>query len=169
MNVRLLAVVALAGGLGVAEHQEITDAVASRLLLENEHVKIWEADVGPGEDFPLHRHAYDAKPIEVRMRPLVNDRWRAEFRVEKLGLYLFTIEAWIDHFLTWHRDLQKRAKSDVDVQLLIGLAMIRAAAARAKGRDRTRLEHYIGVVEGSDDVADKVHAARRLQGLTGSS
>jgi len=108
----------------------------------------------------LHRHSSDATPTETRMRPLVNDRWRAEFRVETLGLYLFTIEAWIDHFLTWHRDLPKRAKSDLDVQLLIGLAMIRAAAARAKGRDRARLEHYVGVVEGNDDVADKVHAVR---------
>ena len=108
----------------------------------------------------LHRHASEAKPVETRMRGLVNDRWRAEFRVEKLGVYFFTIEAWIDHFLTWHRDLQKRAASDLDVQLLIGLAMIRAAAARAKGRDRTRLEHYVGVIEGDDDVTDKAHALR---------
>jgi len=41
----------------VAEHP--TGPVASKLLLENEDVKIWEADVGPGEDFPLHHHAYD--------------------------------------------------------------------------------------------------------------
>jgi len=108
----------------------------------------------------LHRHAGDARPVETRMRALVNDRWRAELRVEKLGFYLFTIEAWIDHFLTWHRDLQKRAADDLGVQLLIGLEMIRAAAARAKGRDRTRLQHYAGVVEGNDDVADKVHAVR---------
>ncbi len=33
--------------------------VASKLLFENEDVKIWEADVGPGEDFPLHHHTYD--------------------------------------------------------------------------------------------------------------
>lgn len=33
--------------------------VASKLLLENDQVKIWQADVGPGEDFPLHHHAYD--------------------------------------------------------------------------------------------------------------
>ena len=108
----------------------------------------------------LHRHAADRKPVETRMRALVNDRWRADVRVEKLGFYLFAIEAWIDHFLTWHRDLQKRAAADYDVQLLIGLEMIRAAAARAKGRDRTRLEHYAGVVEGSGDAADKVHAVR---------
>jgi hypothetical protein len=47
------------GGRKVAEHQEATGPVASKLLLENEDVKIWQADVGPGEDFPLHHHAYD--------------------------------------------------------------------------------------------------------------
>ena len=41
------------------EHPEAIGPVASKLLLENEHVKIWEADVGPGEDFPLHHHHYD--------------------------------------------------------------------------------------------------------------
>ena len=91
----------------------------------------------------LHRHASDRKSIETRMLPLVNDRWRAEFHVEQLGFYFFSFEAWIDHFLTWYRDLRKRAD---DVQMLIGLEMIRAAAARAKARDRKRLEHYICVI-----------------------
>ncbi len=43
----------------MAEHQEVLGPVASKLVLENDHVKIWEADVGPGEDFPLHHHSYD--------------------------------------------------------------------------------------------------------------
>ena len=43
----------------MAEHQEAMGPVATKLTLENEHIKIWEADVGPGEDFPLHHHAYD--------------------------------------------------------------------------------------------------------------
>lgn len=43
----------------MAEHRGELGPVASKLALENEHVKIWEADVGPGEDFPLHHHAYD--------------------------------------------------------------------------------------------------------------
>ncbi len=108
----------------------------------------------------LHRHTTDKAPAETRMRALVNDRWRAELRVDKLGVYTFTIEAWIDHFLTWHRDLQKRAAADLEMQLRIGLEMIRAAASRAKGRDRTRLEHYIEIIEGDGDVADKVHTVR---------
>ncbi len=105
------------------------------------------------------RHQSEADHHEVRAVPLVNDRWRAELRVERLGFYFFTFEAWVDHFRTWHRDLRKRveaAQLDIDVQLRIGLEMIRAAAARADGRYRKRLEHSIAVIEGSCDVADKV-------------
>lgn len=107
----------------------------------------------------LHRHQSEKKPAEVRMEPLVNDRWRAELRVDRLGFTFFTIEAWVDHFLTWHRDLRKRveaAQLDLDVQLRIGLEMIRAAAARAKARDRKRLERYMAILEGGDSVEDKV-------------
>lgn len=107
-----------------------------------------------------YRHQSETRSTEERMKPLWNDRWRAEIRVEKMGFYLFTIEAWVDHFLTWHRDLRKRVdagQSDIDVQLLSGLEMIRAAAARAKARDRKRLEHYVAILQGDDEIADKVH------------
>jgi starch synthase (maltosyl-transferring) len=103
----------------------------------------------------LHRHQSEKKPIEVRMTPLFNDRWRAEIRVDRLGFTFFTIEAWVDHFLTWHRDLAKRVE-DLDLQLRIGLEMIRAAAARAKARDRKRLERYIAIIEGDGEAEEKV-------------
>ncbi|MCU1231008.1 MAG: alpha amylase catalytic region, partial [Acidobacteria bacterium] len=105
----------------------------------------------------LHRDASQSSLTAVRMRPLENDRWQAAMTVQKLGFYYFTFEAWIDHFLTWHRDLKKRVDaqaSDLDVQLEIGLAMIRAAAARAKGRDRARLEAFAEML-GSDAPVDE--------------
>ena len=105
----------------------------------------------------LHRHESETAQSETRMTALVNDRWRAELPVDRLGSYYFTFEAWIDHFLTWHRDLKKRAEADLDVQLRIGLEMIRAAAERAKDRDRKRFEHYVAVLEGDDEVQDKAH------------
>jgi starch synthase (maltosyl-transferring) len=125
-------------------------------------VVVVEADIfADGHDVisavMLHRHESEKKSVETRLLPLVNDRWRAEFTVDKLGFYYFTFEAWIDHFLTWYRDLRKRAD---EVQMQIGLAMIRAAASRAKARDRKRLEHYIAAIEGDDDLADKVHAVQ---------
>ena len=108
----------------------------------------------------LHRHESDSKHRETRMTPLVNDRWRAELPIEKLGHYFFTIEAWVDHFLGWHRDLQKRDASELEMQLRIGADMIRAAASRAKARDRKRLEHFIATLEGDDEMPDKLHDMR---------
>ena len=109
----------------------------------------------------LHRHESESDWREVRMRPLVNDRWRAEFPVEKLGFHRFTVEAWIDHFLTWHRDLKKRVdggatEEELRVQLLIGLQYVRAAAQRAGSRDRRKLEAVVAGLESDDAVADKI-------------
>jgi starch synthase (maltosyl-transferring) len=85
------------------------------------------------------RHASEKNMREARMTALVNDRWRAELTADQLGFYLYTIEAWIDHFLTWRRDLAKRDADDLDVQLAIGLELVRAAHRRAKGRDKKKL------------------------------
>jgi starch synthase (maltosyl-transferring) len=89
----------------------------------------------------LHRPAADGDWAEVRMRPLVNDRWRAEFRVPALGRHVYTLEAWIDHFHTWSRDLVRRleAGQDVSVDLQIGAALVAAAAGRAAGDDAAAL------------------------------
>ncbi|MEA2570220.1 MAG: hypothetical protein QOI24_2221 [Acidobacteriota bacterium] len=109
----------------------------------------------------LHRHSTERAATTTRMTALPNDRWRAELIVDRLGFYLFTFEAWIDHFLTWHRDLKKRfdagQESEIAVQLRIGLKMIREAATLAKGRERKRLEHYVETIESDDAIADKVH------------
>jgi starch synthase (maltosyl-transferring) len=71
------------------------------------------------------------------MRPLGNDRWRGEFTVTELGRYCYTVEAWIDRFETWRRDLEKRisASQDVSVDLLIGADLIERASARAIPED----------------------------------
>jgi starch synthase (maltosyl-transferring) len=129
-----------------------------------------EADVfADGHDLisavVLHRHDGESEWREVRMRPLIDDRWTAEFPVEKLGFHRFTIEAWIDHFLTWHRDLKKRvdggvSEDELRVQLLIGLAYIRAAAARAGARDRRKLESFAAALGGDDALEEKIEDVR---------
>ena len=90
-----------------------------------------------------YRHESAAEWIEVPMSPLVNDRWRGEFPVTELGHYRFTIEAWVDHFETWSRQLAKRVQAgqDVAVELEVGARMVEAAAARADGatNDAARL------------------------------
>ena len=75
--------------------------------------------------------------IEVPMRPLGNDRWRAEFRVEELGTHRFTVVGWIDAFASWRTALGKKVDAGVEVRvdLRVGARLVRAAAARARGSD----------------------------------
>jgi starch synthase (maltosyl-transferring) len=92
----------------------------------------------------LYRKRGAAQWAETPMHALVNDRWRGEFVAEEMGRYEFTIEAWVDPFQTWRRDLVKRleAKQSVPVDLLIGAGFVEAAAGRAAGDDRQALQAW---------------------------
>jgi starch synthase (maltosyl-transferring) len=123
-----------------------------------ERVRV-EADVfAEGHDelaaVVLYRPADEPGWQESPMRLLVNDRWRGEFTVERMHPHLYTIEAWVDHFHTWARDLLRRleAGQDVTVELRIGAALVKPAARRAGGADAEALQQ----------------AARELVGRRGS-
>jgi starch synthase (maltosyl-transferring) len=90
------------------------------------------------------RHDGDADWVEIAMRPLVNDRWSAEFTVDRIGRHVFTVVAWIDRFVTWQRDLRKRvaAGQDVAIELVTGAELIKQAAEHASGLDRERLGEF---------------------------
>jgi starch synthase (maltosyl-transferring) len=92
---------------------------------------------------------------EIEMEPLGNDRWRAAFPVERLGMYRYTVEGWVDRFRTWRKDLVKRieAEQNVAVDLLIGADLIDAAAQRAHGEDRAQLALWAAELRGGDDLA----------------
>src|SRR5690348_15473849 len=79
----------------------------------------------------LHRREDQGAWIESPMQPLVNDRWRGEFTVPAPGRYLYTLQGWLDRFLTWRKDLRKRvsAGQNVSVDLQIGAALVEEAAA----------------------------------------
>jgi starch synthase (maltosyl-transferring) len=87
----------------------------------------------------MHRKDGAHEWTETPMTPLVNDRWAAEFPVTELGKYVFTIEAWVDQFETWNRQLVKRiaagpeSEKEVKVQLEAGARMLEEAAGRANG------------------------------------
>ena len=101
----------------------------------------------------LFRHESSPAWNETRMRPLVNDRWAAEFPVDSLGRYRYTVHGWIDHWETWRRDLSKRIQADTDtpVDYLIGADLIEAAAQRAKGEDQRWLLMQAEALRSSDE------------------
>jgi len=91
-----------------------------------------------------YRREEDSHWIEVPMKFLVNDRWRGEFMVGEVGRCLYTIEAWVDGFKTWHRGFEKKVEAgqDVSVDILAGALLIEEASKRASGQDQTRLQAY---------------------------
>lgn len=93
----------------------------------------------------LFRKKGDAQWQETPMLLLENDRWAGEFRVTELGAYEYTLEAWVDHFKSWQRGLEKKfdAGQDVSVEILSGIQQVEAAAARASGGDKQRLQNVV--------------------------
>jgi starch synthase (maltosyl-transferring) len=109
----------------------------------------------------LCRHERDRRWRELPMEALGNDRWRAAFITERLGRYRYTVEAWLDAWKGWRRDMQKRlaAYQDVGVDLIIGGQLLDAAAHRALGRDARALTQVAERVQDvSIDIAERIRS-----------
>jgi starch synthase (maltosyl-transferring) len=124
---------------------------AKRILGDN--VSVTAAVFGDGHDHVagrlLYRHLSEQEWRSAPLTPLTNDLWSATFTVDKLGDWIYTIEAWVDHFATWCADLRKRLTAqpsssasslsaesqDVPLALHSGALLLRQSAQRAKGID----------------------------------
>lgn len=112
-----------------------------------------EADIfGDGHD-PLMaalvwRAVDEEQWRETRMTLLVNDRWSAEFPLERLGRHEFAVLAWRDPFAIFRSELEKKYAAGLDVTLELeeGRLLVEQAKAEVHG-----------------DIADRVQAlAARL-------
>jgi starch synthase (maltosyl-transferring) len=102
------------------------------------------------------------------MAALGNDVYAAEFRVARLGRHLYTVQAWLDRFGSWRRDLAKRldAGQEIGVDLEIGRLLVEAAAARATGEDQRALRTATAQLAdprdgGADALAEPLEALMR--------
>ena len=64
--------------------------------------------------------------------PLGHDRWGASFTPTAIGIWQYTVEAWVDTFATWRWGLARKVQAgqDVTLELAEGAALLKAAAAR---------------------------------------
>lgn len=105
-----------------------------------------------------HRRSGERDWRESGMEPLTNDRWRGSFTIDGLQDYEFTLQAWVDHFRTWKRDLAKRleAGQEVSVELQIGAELVEQAGRRAAKEDAAALARWAAELrdlQGSDRQA----------------
>jgi starch synthase (maltosyl-transferring) len=105
----------------------------------------------------LARREGSNKWIEIPMLALGNDRWAGAFRVSEVGRYGFKVQGWVDHFVTWHRDLLKRIAADTDaaVDYLIGADLVAEAAKRAKPEDAKWLSERAELLRFTADAAKR--------------
>ncbi len=112
--------------------------------------------------FLLYRRLDERAWQEAPMRHVDNDRWAGRFTLAENARYLYTLEALADPFRSWLVDLGKRvdAQQDVASELKEGVALVRAAARRARGEARPALEAYVRRLEQAPAQADAVGIAR---------
>src|ERR1041385_2935476 len=114
----------------------------------NESVAV-EADIfADGHDslsaIVKFRHEKNPAWGETQMKLVENDRWRGQFIVSELGNYFYTIEAWINRFESWRKDLKKKmdAGQEVAVELLVGADLVQVAAIRAPAPEAEQLHRW---------------------------
>jgi starch synthase (maltosyl-transferring) len=110
----------------------------------------------------LYRHTSQRKWQHTPFTAINNDMWSATFTVDQLGDWLFTVQAWVDHFDTWLHDLDKRLAAqadgtqDIPLALRIGAGHLTAAAGRARGEHAFTLKQAAAALR---SLADEARAA----------
>lgn len=95
----------------------------------------------------LYKYRDDKEWQRTEMEYVINDKWKAEFRLSGLGSCFYTVNAWVDHFKTWHRDILKKNDASIEVDLQIGAIIIQQtldAYPDIAEKDETYLKNIIG-------------------------
>ncbi len=106
---------------------------------------------------------------EAPMRPLGNDRWQGEIKLEQRGIYDYTIVAWRDAFATWLA--QARAKQaagqKLDVEFEVASGLLKAVADDGAPEHRQRLHKLRSKFDAAG--LDEASAAQRLDLIAASA
>lgn len=82
----------------------------------------------------LFRKSTQKKWQQTPLRHESNDRWQGRLKVETLGVYVYTLQAWVDHFKTWQQDLAKKFQAGLSVknELTVGIQFLEEALQHKK-------------------------------------
>ena len=108
---------------------------------------------------------------ETAMKPIPNgqDRWRGVLSVFENAEYEYTIEAWVDPFLSWQHEFRKKFEGgvqDLSSETIEGAHIVELAAARAEASDAARLRQTAKDISAAEpkEVNEIAHRGE-LEGL----
>ena len=93
-----------------------------------------------------------ASGVRAAAPGLVSDVWCARFVVDALGVWEYTVSAWVNAWGSWAWGLRRKleaGQADLDIELRTGAALMRAAATRASGRDAETLHRLVNLIAGN--------------------
>ncbi len=91
------------------------------------------------------------------MSEMGNDVWSATFAADRIGMWQFCVQGWVDHFDTWTSDLKKRLAAqpaaddpsaaalsqNIPLALRTGANLLEHTAKRASGADAKQLTEMV--------------------------
>ena len=112
----------------------------------------------------IHADGHHALAAILSYRKLADKNWRetpmylqepgldlfvGEFEMLELGLYEFTLSAWIDDYANWSRDTAKKliAGQDIALEIKEGLILVQDAAQAAPPAERELLNKFAAQME----------------------
>jgi starch synthase (maltosyl-transferring) len=98
---------------------------------------------GPGDE------DWHEAPMHWIDREVDGDRWMGAFEVDRVGRWVFTVEAWSDLFATWRDELRRKLEAgqhELRGELSEGVVLLEEARERADGDDRRLIEHVLGTI-----------------------
>jgi starch synthase (maltosyl-transferring) len=109
----------------------------------------------------MYKGPNDSEWREAAMISKDNDRWEGEFVVQEVGMYLYTVQGWIDKFRTWQQEFQKRYEvgQDLEVQLLIGSHYVGEIAERASKEDKPKLIECAAILSRGKEMEERTKCA----------
>lgn len=138
--------------------EDITPSVENGRLpvkrVAGETVRV-EADIFADGHDPLaaavlYRPLDEEKWREVPMRLVENDRWRAEFPLQRMGRHAFVVETWRNPFAIFRYEFEKKhdARLDLSLEIREGINLVEEtmenAAPPIKAEVRTFLDTLVG-------------------------
>ncbi len=122
-----------------------------------------------GTDLPsgylLYRHESESDWQRSSLKDIGNDWYEASFSVQKPGQYQYTIEAWVNHFLTWQRTITLHARDfqPVGNELRKGISYLERILPQASLEDQSGIQEAIHLFQNPDQYQEAVTKALSQQ------